>query len=195
MPISARILTLTFAASLLSSAPSLWAQEVTKESPFMPAGGTANPDPATPAQPGTHELVGIIATTKQTLVGITEKNTHKSFWIALGKSVEGIEVVSCEPAEDRAVVRINGDLMTLSMRSGSNSASAVPGAAIMGPATPVSRAVQAEQEKEARMLVSDLLEIGIQQRKVYEEAQRKAQENAARNANPPGPMILPPKPR
>lgn len=160
----------------------------------MPAGGTPTADPGTPAQPGSHELVGIIATTRQTLVGITEKATHKSFWIALGKSVEGIEVVSCEPSEDRAVVRINGDLMTLSMRSGSNSASAVPGAAIMGPSTPVSRAVQAEQEKEARMLVSDLLEIGIQQRKIYEEAQRKAQENAARQANP-GPVILPPKPR
>lgn len=180
-----------FFALLLGGMGSARAQEPTKDSPFMPA-GTPTVDQAPPAQPGTHELVGIIATTKQTLVGITEKSTHKSFWIALGKSVEGIEVVSCDPAEDRAVVRINGELLTLSMRSGSNSASAVPGVAIMGPSTPVSRAVQAEQEKEARMLVSDLLEIGIQQRKVYEEAQRKAAENAAR-AN--GPRILPPKPR
>lgn len=157
----------------------------------MPAGNQVT-EGAPPPAPGTHELVGIIATTKQTLIGITEKSTNKSFWIGLGKSVEGIEVVSCDPPEDRAVVRIGGELMTLSMRSGSNSASAVPGAAIMGPSTPISRAVQAEQEKEARMLVSDLLEIGIQQRKAYEDAQRKAAENAAQQASP---MISPPRPR
>jgi hypothetical protein len=191
MPIPFRLLVSLFLAVLLSGAGGLRAQETTKESPFMPA-NMPTVDPGTPAQPSTHELVGIIATTKQTLVGITEKSTHKSYWIALGKSVEGIEVVSCDPAEDRAVVRIGSDLMTLSMRSGSNSASAVPGAAIMGPSTPVSRAVQAEQEKEARMLVSDLLEIGIQQRKAYEEAQRRAAENAGRAHSP---MILPPKPR
>jgi hypothetical protein len=33
----------------------------------------------------------------------------------------------------------------------------------------------AQQETEARMLVSDLLEIGIQQRKAYEDAQKKAE--------------------
>jgi ABC-type phosphate transport system permease subunit len=42
----------------------------------------------------------------------------------------------------------------------------------------------AQQEVEARMLVSDLLEIGIQQRKAYEEAQKKAdQERAAGKKN------------
>ena len=39
----------------------------------------------------------------------------------------------------------------------------------------VLRAVEiVKQEREARMLVSDLLEIGMQQRKAYEEAARKA---------------------
>jgi hypothetical protein len=42
------------------------------------------------------------------------------------------------------------------------------------PATPEAQ-LQAKQEQEARMLVSDLLEIGMAQRKAYEEAQRKAQ--------------------
>jgi hypothetical protein len=46
------------------------------------------------------------------------------------------------------------------------------------PAAP--ETVQARQETEARMLVSDLLEIGMAQRKAYEEAQRKAAEG-----NPP----------
>lgn len=43
------------------------------------------------------------------------------------------------------------------------------------PATPEAQAQQ-KAETEARMLVSDLLEIGMAQRKAYEEAQRKASE-------------------
>ena len=40
-----------------------------------------------------------------------------------------------------------------------------------------------KQERDARMLVSDLLEIGMAQRKAYEEAQKKA---AATPAQPGG---------
>ncbi len=43
------------------------------------------------------------------------------------------------------------------------------------PASPTQQ-LQAKQETEARMLVSDLLEIGMAQRRAYEEAQRKAAE-------------------
>ena len=43
--------------------------------------------------------------------------------------------------------------------------------------------IQTRQETEARMLVSDLLEIGMAQRRAYEEAQRKAAEGGAQNAN------------
>ncbi len=39
--------------------------------------------------------------------------------------------------------------------------------------------VQKKQETEARMLVSDLLEIGMAQRRAYEEAQRKAADGSA----------------
>lgn len=42
-------------------------------------------------------------------------------------------------------------------------------------AAPAGQDPQARQETEARMLVSDLLEIGMAQRKAYEDAQRKAQ--------------------
>jgi len=61
-------------------------------------------------------------------------------------------------------------------------------------ATPNTPEAVAKAETEARMLVSDLLEIGMAQRKAYEEAQRKAAEG---NANPPAPAPEPaeaPKP-
>lgn len=53
--------------------------------------------------------------------------------------------------------------------------SAMPPAAPV-PQQPATPETQAKQEQEARMLVSDLLEIGMAQRKAYEEAQRKASE-------------------
>lgn len=46
------------------------------------------------------------------------------------------------------------------------------------PTTPEAQA-QVKAETEARMLVSDLLEIGMAQRKAYEEAQRKAADGSA----------------
>lgn len=52
------------------------------------------------------------------------------------------------------------------------------------PSTP--QTPQAKAETEARMLVSDLLEIGMAQRKAYEEAQRKAA-SSPENAQPTTP--------
>ena len=54
------------------------------------------------------------------------------------------------------------------------------------PEAPPTPETQARQETEARMLVSDLLEIGMAQRKAYEEAQRKASDPSAQQ-QPPSP--------
>ncbi len=54
------------------------------------------------------------------------------------------------------------------------------------PAGPPIPETQLRQETEARMLVSDLLEIGMAQRRAYEEAQRKAAEANPPPAPPPG---------
>lgn len=58
------------------------------------------------------------------------------------------------------------------------------------PATPE---VQARQETEARMLVSDLLEIGMAQRRAYEEAQRRTGEGSD-PAKPPADPNAPGQP-
>lgn len=155
--------------------------QTSSESPFMPAGG---PAPTAAAAPGNQELVGMITTGKQILVGIADRTSRKSQWIPVGRTVDGVEVVSCDPKQDRAVIRVNGETKTLVLRAApAPGAPAVTVAALPQPvpgATPsptpsAPTTKQAEQEREARMLVSDLLEIGIQQRKAYEEAQRKAQ--------------------
>lgn len=59
-----------------------------------------------------------------------------------------------------------------------------PGAKPPPPAIPEA---QQKQEMEARMLVSDLLEIGMAQRRAYEEAQRKASETAPTTPAPDAP--------
>lgn len=60
---------------------------------------------------------------------------------------------------------------------------AAPGAAPKpAPNTPEA---QVKAETEARMLVSDLLEIGMAQRKAYEEQQRRAAEGKSREPTPP----------
>jgi len=145
----------------------------------------------------TYELVGIIAGSKQTMVGITDKNSKRSFWIPVGKTSDGVEVVSCDPQKDRAVIRVGGQTQSLAMHAASatgpvvsnSPVSAAPGTAAARPTTAQAQA-QAEQEREARMLVSDLLEISIQQRKAYEESQKKsaaAQAAAAPPANSAAP--------
>jgi hypothetical protein len=55
------------------------------------------------------------------------------------------------------------------------------------PAQPTTPLSIARQEEEARMLVSDLLEIGMAQRKVYEEKQKQASDPNAVPAQPPTP--------
>jgi hypothetical protein len=55
-------------------------------------------------------------------------------------------------------------------------------------ATPGGAETVAKQEQEARMLVSDLLEIGMAQRKAYEEAQRKAAGGDAAQPAQPAPV-------
>lgn len=65
------------------------------------------------------------------------------------------------------------------------------------PDTPNTPEATAKAETEARMLVSDLLEIGMAQRKAYEEAQRKAAEGKTDQpaATPPTQTPEPPKPQ
>lgn len=53
------------------------------------------------------------------------------------------------------------------------------------PAPPATPETVAKQEVEARMLVSDLLEIGMAQRQAYEDARRKESEKGAPGTTPP----------
>ena len=126
---------------------------------------------------------------KATLLSIVRTRDKRSFWVPVGQTVGEITAVSYDPKTDQATIKAEGQLLTLSMRKSavvSAPVSRQPApAAIARPATlpvvsipPPPATEQEEKETEARMLVTDLLEIGQEQRRAYEEAQRQAAEKA-----------------
>jgi len=162
-------------------------------SPFSP-NGAASAGAGAPAE--AYELAGSSIEGSDMSVCIFERQAKHSQWIPVGGDVDGVRVVSYDPANDTAVVMIGGSRKELSMRKAavavlnppsSNRTPQVvstpaPVSAPIAAAPPEAVGSAAREQREARMLVSDLLEIGIQQRKAYQEAKQKA---AA--ATPPSP--------
>jgi len=155
------------------------------DSPFMPTGGAA----AGGAGAGeAFELAGSSVQGSEVSVCIYERQAKHSQWIPVGGISDGIHVISYDAMKDKAVVSIGGAIKELTLRKAvvaSLSPASVPRAAprasepTAAPApvassTPVPAASPLQEQREARMLVSDLLEIGVQQRKAYQDAKQKA---------------------
>jgi hypothetical protein len=188
-----------------------------KASPFQPAGTAAAPSAASSES---IEFTGVTTIGKRTDFTFKHKTSNKTSWIAKGETKDGITMLNYDAARDQAVVKIDGVQKVLTLRKGGASAGGGKNVAILpagfnvpapapaivpvagaaasaepmpapvpaAPATPQTE--QQKQETEARMLVSDLLEIGMAQRKAYEDAQRKAAEGGgtpapASNETPP----------
>ena len=181
----ARILVALLPAIALTSTAG--AQTPTKDSPFLP------PATAAAATNGTtsYEFAGMSVAGKATLLSIVRTRDKRSFWVPVGQTVGEITAVSYDPKTDQATIKADGQLLTLSMRKSvvvnapvSRQPAPNP-VAVARPATlpavsipPPPATEQEEKETEARMLVTDLLEIGQEQRRAYEEAQRQAAEKA-----------------
>jgi len=159
-------------------------------SPFLPPAGLAAGGAKSASNP--YELTGSSTTGRETKVCIFDAKAKSSHWIAIGSEFGDIRVVSYDPASDLAVIDVHGSRMSLGMRKAVVSEQPLLASApIPVPASPqvlskpAGQPVQpvqpqsaetAKQEREARMLVSDLLDIGMQQRKAAEEAKKREQE-------------------
>jgi len=159
-----------------------------------------------------YAFVGVVATAQGTLLSILREADNLSFWIPVGGTRDDVTVVSYDARAERAVIRTAGQTLTLPLRDagvapGENEIAAAPSPAeetgeTVPPSEPPASAdgdnaapaapeaeppepsdAEAEQATEARMLVSDLLDIGQQQREAYEAAQ-KAAGHAAAPADP-----------
>jgi hypothetical protein len=186
-------LTLLFAVA--GSVGVVCAETSLEESPFLPPANAA-----TPAKTATaYELAGMSVAGKATLLSIVRVKDKRSTWVAVGQTAGEITAVSYDPKTEQATIRADGKLITIAMKkasvvSASNtlfrspfpSSAATPATAPRPVVTPLPATTQEEKETEARMLVTDLLEIGQQQRKAYEEAQRQAAAKSQKLAAPAG---------
>jgi hypothetical protein len=154
-------------------------------SPFAPAGSSAAAG-GPPAE--AYDLAGSSIEGSTVLVCIFDRQAKHSEWIPVGGVSGTIHVISYDRLHDKAVVTVSGARKELGLRNAPVVAAApfempMPVASVNppvlnpGPAQPLSpetKASLAHDQNEARMLVSDLLEIGVQQRKAYQEAKQKA---------------------
>jgi hypothetical protein len=172
-------------------------------SPFLPAGDSSAQAGGPPAD---YVLAGSSVSDGHAVVCIVQSDTKRSRWIAVGETVDGIQVISFDADHDRAVVIAHGARKEMTLRKAAVSSlpsvaftptpgPAAPAIPVMAGATTAPAAAaplppplpppgtEARAETEARMMVSDLLEIGMQQRKAYEDARNQPAGSAP--AQPP----------
>jgi hypothetical protein len=180
---------MTSAAMLAFAAPSFAQSSLVGNSPFAPSGSAASGGKAADQD---FELAGSSAEGSNVSVCIFERHAKHSQWIPVGGMSDGIRVVSFDSSRDRAVVIVGGQRKEISMRIAT--VASLPSSAPMRTAQvetqapspalvpvgqpPAVTGTPEQQQREARMLVSDLLEIGVQQRKAYQDAKLKAAQGA-----------------
>jgi hypothetical protein len=186
MSLRLRFTGILVAAALPGLAGIAKAQTVLVEnSPFLPPG--SEPGFAGQGNSAQFELAGASVTDKGAEVCIYDVKERRSHWIPVGGVDRGIQVLSYDAIRDRAELRIDGVTQSLEMRKAAEqpvsrasfpSQEAVNLAANNGLPTQATPAQieTARKQREARMFVTDLMEIGMQQRRAFEEAQRKKAE-------------------
>lgn len=78
----------------------------------------ANSQPAT----GDYDLGGTSALGSTTLLSVVRRSDKHSVWVPVGKTVGEITAVSYDPATDRAVIRVHGNLLSVTARDSASSA-------------------------------------------------------------------------
>lgn len=162
------------------TAPSMVAQS----SPFQRKPGPATAG-AEAAKEQPFEFTGLVKMGSTPLVCVTELAEKRSHWIKVGQSYGGIAVREFDQASRSILIRHNGQSYHLKLVEPTFDPSKLAQYQPPAPSGPLPSAGVAptvpltneEKATDARMLVSDLLEIGMIQRKAYENA--KAEELAA----------------
>lgn len=166
----------------------------TRASPFVPA-AKQTPPPAVEVDPELEalELAGISIIGDEQRFNLVDTRSKKSFWIVPGTVENGIVIQSYDPETDTVLVRRGKFSKRLGLRQSQivavddssgkpppiKTAPGVPDVKVPGvdeikdPQTP-EQVKQAEYE--ARMLVSDLLEISMQERARQRALREKARE-------------------
>jgi hypothetical protein len=202
---------------MLARCNSLWVSAIVAvavaHATAFAAGGPSpfDPAPSGPVQPqvGDRELEalqlsGISVIGSQQSFNLTDSISKKSFWVSLNETVNGFRVVSFDPQNDSVVVHRGAFSRVVPLRRAVIAVQAVPvpvpaaSPPAEGPKRPVVGVNEianpktpkevAQAEFEARMLVSDLMEISMQER-ARQRALREAQQKQQGQPQPPAPVV------
>jgi hypothetical protein len=73
--------------------------------------------PATePAVTDEYDLAGTSTLGSQTLLSVVRHSDRRSIWIPVGKTIGEVTAVSYDPEKEQAVIRVRGNLLSVSMR-------------------------------------------------------------------------------
>jgi hypothetical protein len=166
-------------------------------SPLLPPAATIAPTAAPASGTARWELVAIMGTREFPAVRIRDTESEAAAWLGVGESFGALKVVSADLTASTATVQVGNQRLVLPLRlagvaPGTTAAANAPAAGANGnPTTGTTTAAPAPlpstadaaadakrdqeiAEREARMLVSDLLEISMIQQKAYAEKQAEA---------------------
>ncbi len=179
---------------LLTIAPCLGAAEnPAATSPSVPVSPPASASPA-PAQPARWELAGVLGIRETLTVRINDTVEKTGAWLRVGESFGPAKLVAADA--DTATLQVGTERTVLGLRidgvapGEATPVTATASTAATPAATPAplpstgdpeadAKRDQLIAEREARMLVSDLLEISMIQRKAYEDKQAEAAKTVA----------------
>ena len=168
----AGILRASSAAIVLYCASLIMAQGLVENSPFAPAqqgqAGGSKPE-------GSLQLCGVSESGGKVMICLVDSIAKRSRWISVGDTLEGITALSYRADSETALVRVGPVLQSLTLR-GSTVQSAM--------AEKTSSKEAKRLEREARMFVSDIVDVGVEQRKSKEKSSHKAAKTSQKAENP-----------
>ncbi|RKX35381.1 MAG: hypothetical protein DRP71_03710 [Verrucomicrobia bacterium] len=152
----------------------LLGSESDDESPFLPPDSGKPAAPSVPAPTLANlQFASVLSFGREVLISVFDVRTNEGVWIPVGEEAEGIRVITYDPENEEVTILSAGVTARLKLREAQFTAG--------GLIRPLPTLEQEygrpltvkEQETEARMLVSDLLEIGMQERARQRELRRK----------------------
>ena len=151
--------------------------DLKEDSPFLPPGSgeVASAPTATAPAPtlANLEFSGVMSFGEGTLISVHNLQTNKGVWIPLGGEEEGIRVLNYDSEAKEVTIASLGVTAVLKLRDAD-----FKGGSWIKPLPTLEQEygrplTVKEEEREARMLVSDLLEIGMKERERQREIRNK----------------------
>jgi hypothetical protein len=165
-----RLVVLVFAAACLL----LSGTESQDASPFLPPDTGRAAPVSVPAPTLTNlQFASVLSFGREVLISVYDVRTNEGVWIPVGGEAQGIRIVTYDPENEEVTVLSAGVTARLKLREAQ-----FVGVGIFRPLPTLEQEygrplTVEEEETEARMLVSDLLEIGMEERARQRELRRK----------------------